>query len=66
MLVDNGETIVLGGIFQHRTNVDETKVPLLGDIPLIGWLFRNTSRENSKEELLIFVTPKIIKQGLKY
>ena len=66
VLVDNGETIVLGGIFQHRTNVDETKVPLLGDIPLIGWLFRNTSRENSKEELLIFVTPKIIKQGLKY
>lgn len=66
VLVSNGETIVLGGIFQHRTNIDETKVPLLGDIPLLGWLFRNTSRENTKEELLIFVTPKIIKEGLKY
>ena len=66
ILVDNGETIVLGGIFQHRVTLDETKVPLLGDIPLLGWLFRNTSRENAKEELLIFVTPKIIKEGLKY
>ncbi len=65
ILVDNGETIVLGGIFQHRTKYDETKVPLLGDIPLLGWLFRNTSREDAKEELLIFVTPKIIKRGLK-
>lgn len=65
ILVDNGETIVLGGIFQHRTKFDTTKVPLLGDIPLLGWLFRNTSREDSKEELLIFVTPKIIKPGLK-
>ena len=66
ILVDNGETIVLGGIFQHRVTLDETKVPLLGDIPLLGWLFRNPSRENAKEELLIFVTPKIIKEGLKY
>lgn len=65
ILVDNGETIVLGGIFQHRTSYDETKVPLLGDIPFLGWLFTNTSREDAKEELLIFVTPKIIKEGLK-
>ncbi len=65
VLVDNGETIVLGGIFQHRTTVNETKVPLLGDIPFMGWLFRNTSRENSKEELLIFVTPKILNPDLK-
>lgn len=65
VLVDNGETIVLGGIFQHRTRFDETKVPLLGDIPFLGWLFRNTSREDAKQELLIFVTPKIIQPGLK-
>ncbi len=65
VLVDNGETIVLGGIFQHRTTVNETKVPLLGDIPFMGWLFRNTSRENTKEELLIFVTPKILNPDLK-
>lgn len=65
VLVDNGETIVLGGIFQHRTTYDESKVPLLGDIPLLGWLFKNTQREDTKQELLIFVTPKIIEQGLK-
>lgn len=65
VLVSNGETIVLGGIFQHRTTYDESKVPLLGDIPLLGWLFRNTQREDSKQELLIFVTPKVIEQGLK-
>jgi len=65
VLVRNGETIVLGGIFQHRTTYDESKVPLLGDIPLLGWLFRNTQREDTKQELLIFVTPKIIEQGLK-
>ncbi|HEY9032201.1 MAG TPA: type IV pilus secretin PilQ [Kangiella sp.] len=65
VLVENGETIVLGGIFQHRTTYDETKVPLLGDIPLLGWLFRSTQREDTKQELLIFVTPKIIEQGLK-
>lgn len=65
VLVENGETIVLGGIFQHRTTYDESKVPLLGDIPLLGWLFKNTQREDTKQELLIFVTPKIIEQGLK-
>lgn len=65
VLVSNGETIVLGGIFQHRTTYDESKVPLLGDIPLLGWLFRNTQREDSKQELLIFVTPKVIERGLK-
>ncbi|NVJ67546.1 MAG: type IV pilus secretin PilQ, partial [Gammaproteobacteria bacterium] len=65
VLVNNGETIVLGGIFQHRTTLNETKVPLLGDIPLLGWLFRNTSRENAKQELLIFVTPKILNPDLK-
>ncbi len=65
VLVNNGETIVLGGIFQHRTTINETKVPLLGDIPFMGWLFRNKSRENVKEELLIFVTPKILNPDLK-
>ncbi len=65
VLVDNGETIVLGGIFQHRTKYTETKVPLLGDIPFMGWLFRNTERSDAKQELLIFVTPKILNPDLK-
>ncbi|MCE0557182.1 type IV pilus secretin PilQ family protein [Motilimonas sp. E26] len=62
VLVDNGETIVLGGIYQQQIKDTVTKVPLLGDIPWAGALFRNTIQENSKRELLIFVTPKIITQ----
>ena len=62
VLVNNGETIVLGGIYQQRTRQDETKVPILGDLPFVGSLFKSTLREQSKEELLIFVTPKIIQQ----
>jgi type IV pilus assembly protein PilQ len=62
VLVNNGETIVLGGIYQQKTREDETKVPVLGDLPFVGSLFKSSLREQSKEELLIFVTPKIIKQ----
>ncbi len=65
VLVDNGETVVLGGIFEHTKKNDSYKVPLLGDIPLLGWLFRSTSVVNEKDELLIFVTPKILKERLK-
>lgn len=65
VLVDNGETIVLGGIYETRKTVSEEKVPFLGDIPLIGWLFRSKSVVNNKSELLIFVTPKIIKEQFK-
>ncbi|HEY1773522.1 MAG TPA: type IV pilus secretin PilQ [Gammaproteobacteria bacterium] len=63
VLVNNGDTIVLGGIYETTQNVTTTKVPLLGDLPLLGWLFRNTSTENNKDELLIFVTPKIVDQA---
>ncbi len=59
-LVDNGQTVVLGGIYEFERNDDLTKVPVLGDIPGIGNLFRNKNRTNSKVELLIFVTPKIL------
>ena len=64
VLVDNGQTVVLGGIYQQRTNRDETKVPLLGDIPWLGWLFRTQSDIRAKQELLIFVTPKILKDSV--
>jgi type IV pilus assembly protein PilQ len=64
VLVNNGSTVVLGGIFE-QTRVDSvTKVPLLGDLPVLGALFRNTTKQDSKAELLIFVTPKILKEGL--
>jgi type IV pilus assembly protein PilQ len=60
VLVNNGETIVLGGIYQQQTINSVSKVPFLGDIPYFGWLFRSSSNFNEKKELLIFVTPRIV------
>ena len=60
VLVDNGETLVLGGIYQQTIKKSVSKVPVLGDIPGLGYLFRKTDEKNSKRELLIFVTPKIV------
>jgi len=64
VLVDNGQTVVLGGIYQETNSDSVTKIPLLGDIPLLGVLFRNKTVEHDKDELLIFVTPKILKDSL--
>jgi type IV pilus assembly protein PilQ len=63
VLVNNGETIVLGGIYQQAIISSVSKVPVLGDIPYFGWLFRNTSQFNEKKELLIFVTPRIVTEN---
>jgi len=60
VLVNNGETIVLGGIYQQSIISTVSKVPILGDIPYVGWVFRNTNNFNEKKELLIFVTPRIV------
>lgn len=59
-LVNNGETIVLGGVFREESTVTETKTPILGDLPYIGRAFKRTERANRRTELLIFITPKII------
>lgn len=64
VLVENGETIVLGGIFQQVNSSDVSKVPLFGDLPVVGALFRNSSTVFEKRELLIFVTPKIVMEDL--
>jgi len=64
VLVDNGDTIVLGGIYETETRNELDKVPVLGDLPLIGSLFRHTLESIEKQELLIFVTPKILKDSL--
>lgn len=64
VLVENGETIVLGGIFQQTITDTDTQVPLLGDLPMVGRLFRNSQQINDKRELLIFVTPKILNDAL--
>lgn len=63
LLVDNGQTVVLGGIYETTQSSAVTKVPLLGDIPVLGYLFRTTSNVDNRSELLIFVTPKIL-QGV--
>ncbi|WP_334188923.1 type IV pilus secretin PilQ [Noviherbaspirillum sp.] len=64
VLVENGGTVVLGGIFQQTERETETKVPLFGDIPVVGNLFKSNSRTNDKTELLIFITPKIVAERL--
>ena len=60
VLVKNNQTVVLGGIFMQEKREDNKQVPLLGDIPLLGLLFRNHSKLDHHTELLIFVTPKIL------
>jgi len=62
VLVENGETLILGGIYQQQVTNSISKVPILGDIPYLGYLFKSTNQENSKAELLIFVTPRIVMQ----
>jgi type IV pilus assembly protein PilQ len=62
--VENGGTVVLGGIYQQSERSNATKVPLLGDLPVIGHLFKTTGRETSKTELLVFLTPKIVADSI--
>jgi len=64
VLVDNGQTIVLGGIFQTDKNISTTKTPFFGDLPYIGRLFKRTVERDDKQELLIFITPRIIADAL--
>jgi type IV pilus assembly protein PilQ len=60
VLVENGGTVVIGGIFTQNETNTVNKVPLLGDLPVLGYLFRNTVRSSAKTELLVFITPKIV------
>lgn len=64
VLVSNGETVVLGGIYQQEKNTAIKRVPFFGRLPLVGWLFKNESHIDKRNELLIFVTPKIIQDGM--
>ena len=65
VLVDNGETVVLGGVFERTKTDSMEKVPFFGDIPYIGALFRKNEKVDENKELLIFVTPKILKESLR-
>ncbi|MEQ1814384.1 MAG: type IV pilus secretin PilQ [Candidatus Nitrotoga sp.] len=64
VLVDNGGTVVIGGIYTQAQTDSTTKVPLLGDIPIIGWLFKQNAVTDNKRELLIFISPKILQDSL--
>ncbi|MBB6133995.1 type IV pilus assembly protein PilQ [Massilia aurea] len=64
VMVENGGTVVLGGIYQQTERTNESKVPFLGDVPLLGYLFKTTARESSKTELLVFITPKIVNDNV--
>lgn len=60
VLVGNGETLVLGGIFQQEIKRIKNQIPFLGDIPVVGWLFKTVSNSNTRREVLVFITPHII------
>ena len=60
VLVDDGQTVVLGGIFQNQTSNSTSKTPFLGDLPYVGRLFKKDVQSNNKQELLIFVTPRLV------
>jgi type IV pilus assembly protein PilQ len=64
VLVENGGTVVLGGIYTQEERDDITKVPFFGDLPLLGYLFKTTGRVNNKTELLVFITPKVLNDKL--
>ena len=64
VLVENGGTVVIGGVYTQEQTTGTEKVPLLGDIPVLGYFFRNSAKIDNKNELLIFITPKILKEAL--
>ncbi|MDH4293298.1 MAG: type IV pilus secretin PilQ, partial [Betaproteobacteria bacterium] len=63
VLVENGGTVVIGGIYTQDERSTTTKVPVLGDLPYLGFLFKNNQRVDDRRELLIFISPKILKEG---
>lgn len=60
ILIENGGTVVIGGIFEMEETNQENKIPFLGDMPVVGHLFKNNTKESSKREMLVFITPKVI------
>lgn len=65
VMVDNGETVVLGGIYTQTDRQQSDRVPFFGDLPYLGFLFRRTAVDSLRTELLIFVTPKILKESVQ-
>ena len=65
VLLDNGETVAIGGIYEQEDGTTHTRVPLFGRLPLVGWMFRKKEASSSKTELLIFLTPRILSESLQ-
>lgn len=65
-MVRSGETVVLGGLLNNQTTESVSKVPILGDIPLLGYLFRYNSTSTSKQNLMVFIHPVILRDGASY
>ena len=64
VLVQNGGTVVIGGVFTQTQSDTTTKIPVLGDMPYVGFLFRTNSKQDDRQELLIFISPRVIKSNL--
>ena len=64
MLVSNGGTVVIGGIYTQEERSDTNKVPVLGDLPVVGFLFKQNQKTDNRTELLIFITPKVLKENV--
>lgn len=64
VLVDNGETVVLGGVFEQKKTYQKDQTPFFGDLPVVGNLFKRTSDKDEAQELLVFITPKILKENV--
>ena len=64
VLVENGGTVVIGGIYTQEVRNNTQRIPFFGDLPYIGWLFKSREWIDDKQELLIFITPRIVAQGL--
>jgi len=64
VLVENGGTVVIGGVFTQDIGDATNKVPLLGDVPVVGWMFKNNVKSDTRSELLIFITPRIVNDAL--
>ena len=64
VVVENGGTLMLGGVFTETKSESTNQVPLLGDIPVLGWLFKEKANVRNRSELLIFLTPRIVTEEL--
>jgi type IV pilus assembly protein PilQ len=64
VLVENGGTVVIGGIYEQNDRTDITRIPFLGDLPYVGFLFRNNTTSSNRTELLVFITPRIVNERL--